>query len=66
MEALFSRCSKLTNLPDISKWDISNLKNINGMFFNCLSLTTIPDLSNWKSNNNINIDFLFEKNKINK
>ena len=36
---LFSGCSSLTYLPDISKWDTKNIINMRGIFFNCLSLT---------------------------
>ena len=31
------RCSSLKSLPDISKWDISNVEDIGGLFHNCSS-----------------------------
>ena len=32
MNGIFSFCSKLSSLPDISKWDTSNVHNMSGMF----------------------------------
>ena len=51
MKYMFAYCSKLTSLPDISKWDISNTKFINCMFYNCSSLTKLPDISKWNTKN---------------
>ena len=47
---MFSGCLSLISLPDISKWDISNIKNIRGMFFYCSSLKYIDDISKWRTN----------------
>ena len=35
---MFSFCTLLTSLPDISKWDIKNISYMNGMFIGCKSL----------------------------
>ena len=35
---MFYGCSSLKKLPDISKWDILNIKNISGLFSGCISL----------------------------
>ena len=44
-------------LPDISKWNLSNVNNISGLFFNCSSLISLPDISQWDLfNSNININ----------
>jgi len=32
MRSLFSGCKKLTSLPDISKWNTSNVINMSSMF----------------------------------
>jgi surface protein len=44
MGGLFSNCLSLRNLPDISKWDIKNVKNINHIFYHCDNLNNIPDI----------------------
>ena len=35
MNYMFSHCESLSSLPDISKWNIKNDTNINGMFNGC-------------------------------
>ena len=47
MEGMFRGCSSLLFLPDISKWDTSNLCSIADMFFGCSSLSNLPDISKW-------------------
>ena len=47
MSFMFSRCKFLSGLPDISKWNVSNVKNIADMFSFCESLASIPDISKW-------------------
>ena len=39
-------CSSLSFLPDISKWNTNNVKDINHMFGGCSSLSYSPDISN--------------------
>ena len=46
MESLFSDCSSLTSLPDISKWNTSNIVSMRNLFNGCSSLTSLPDISN--------------------
>ena len=48
---MFSGCVSLFSLPDISKWDLTKVKNIRGMFFYCPSLTYIDDISKWNTSN---------------
>ena len=38
---------KLTNIPDISNWDLGKAENLNGMFKKCISLEESPKISNW-------------------
>jgi len=38
IKGLFAGCSSLKILPDISKWDLSNVKNISFLFHKCSSL----------------------------
>ena len=35
MSELFKDCNELLTLPDISKWNTNNVKNISGMFSGC-------------------------------
>ena len=42
---MFSECSLLSLLPDISKWNTSNVNNMSGMFYECSSLSLLPDIS---------------------
>ena len=39
----------LSLLPDISKWNTSNVNNMSGMFFGCKSLSSLPDISKWNT-----------------
>ena len=48
---MFRNCSSLISLPDISKWNTNNVKNMFGMFNNCSSLLSLPDISKWNTNN---------------
>ena len=51
MSNMFSNCSLLNVLPDISKWNTNSLKNINCMFKYCSNLSFLPDISKWNTNN---------------
>ena len=59
MQEMFNECSSLSSLPDISKWNIKNTKDISYMFRECFSLESLPDISKWETNNIENIMFLF-------
>ena len=39
---MFSGCSSLSLLPDISKWDTNNVKNMYLMFDGCKESLNIP------------------------
>ena len=56
---LFYRCNSLISLPDISKWDISNVKNMEGLFGFCSSLKSMPDISEWNTSNVENMNNMF-------
>ena len=47
MSCMFSGCSSLQSLPDISKWDTKNVTNMRCMFLGCKSLNNLPDISKW-------------------
>ena len=58
---LFNGCFSLRNLPDISKWNTSNVINMSYMFNQCSSLSYIPDISKWNVTKLKNIDCIFQK-----
>ena len=49
--SLFWGCISLISLPDISKWDTSNIINMGRMFSRCSSLSYLDDISNWDTSN---------------
>ena len=49
IECIFSNCSSLKSLPDISIWNINKVKSLYRMFFGCNSLISLPDLSKWNT-----------------
>ena len=59
MSGLFSGCSSLKYLPDISKWNIEKMKDIGAMFLGCTSLIELPDISKWNTKNIKNMNCLF-------
>ena len=44
---MFRGCKSLISLPDISKWNTSNVEDMDFMFDGCNSLISLPDISNW-------------------
>ena len=42
MNSMFSECSSLQSLPNISKWNIVNVKDKNDMFKECQNSLNIP------------------------
>ena len=51
MDGMFSGCSSLISLPDLSKWNTQNVIDMHTMFRGCESLISLPDLSKWNTNN---------------
>ena len=47
MSHLFYGLSYITNLPDISKWNTSNITDMNSMFSKCNNLSYLSDISKW-------------------
>ena len=48
---LFSGCSSLKELPDISKWNAKKANNFGSLFDGCSSLIKLPDISKWDTSN---------------
>ena len=59
--SLFFGCSSLKELPDISKWNTTNVINMSWLFGKCSSLKELPDISQWNENNVTNMSGLFGK-----
>ena len=51
MSSMFSSCTSLKSLPDISKWNTNNVNDMSNMFSCCSSLISLPDISKWNTNN---------------
>ena len=50
MSYMFSGCSSLSSLPDISKLNTNNVTDMSNMFYECSSLSSLPDISKWNTN----------------
>ena len=61
MSYMFKGCSSLLSIPDISKWNTSNVKNMSYMFYGCKSLSTLPDISKWNTSNVNNMSYMFHE-----
>ena len=59
LNSMFAGCKSLISLPDMSKWDMSEVTDISYIFFNCNSLKSLPDISKWDLNKVINIEWMF-------
>ena len=51
MSSIFSGCLSLTSLPDISKWNTSNVTNMKNLFSKCKMLLSLPDITKLNLNN---------------
>ena len=60
MSYIFNNCSSLISLPDISKWKVDNINNMNNMFDNCFSL--LFKISNFNNINAIDKSFIIVDN----
>ena len=59
MSGMFSRCSSLSSLPDISKLNPNNVTDMSGMFKECSSLSSLPDISKWNTSNVTDMSYMF-------
>ena len=51
MSNMFSNCTLLSSLLDISKWNTRNVEDMSNMFFHCTSLLSLPAISKWNTSN---------------
>ena len=59
VDHLFSGC-KFEKLPDISKFNTSNVETMDYMFYNCSNLKSLPDISTWNTSNAFAMEGIFE------
>ena len=64
MSEIFSNCSSLSSLPDISKLNISKVTNMSSMFSYCSSLSSLPDISKLNISKVTNMDEMFKGCRI--
>ena len=60
MAGLFQGCSSLLSLPDISKWNTSNVKNMSSLFEGCANLVTIK-IADWDISKVESMNSLFKE-----
>ena len=56
---MFSECSNLSSLPDLSKWEKKNVEDLSFLFYSCKSIKSLPDISKWNTSNVIDMSFMF-------
>ena len=60
MDSIFSGCSKLKSIPDISEWNTKDVFSMKEMFKNCTSLESLPDISKWNTENVLSMKEMFK------
>ncbi len=56
---MFLNCSSIVTLPNVSKWNTSDVMGFKSIFYGCSSLSILPDITKWKAlnkNEDINKD----------
>ena len=61
MTNMFNGCKSLISLPDISKWNTTNVKSMSCLFNGCKSLQSLPDISKWDTSNVENMGSMFRE-----
>ena len=56
---MFYQCSSLAALPDISNWNMTNVKNMSYMFAECSELAFLPNILNWNTSNVTEMNGIF-------
>ena len=59
MNDMFYKCSSLTSLPNISKWNTEQVTDMSFMFCSCALLTTLPDIWKWNTSNVTSMIYMF-------
>ena len=59
MKQMFKRCSSLSYIENINKWNTSKVTDMSYIFYECENLLSLPDISNWDTSNVTNINSIF-------
>lgn len=59
MSSIFENCSSLTNITDLSGWNVGNVVNMSSTFKGCTSLTSV-NLTPWNVTNVTDMSSMFE------
>ena len=55
MECMFYKCSSLTKLSGMDKWNTEKVTDMSYVFSGCSKLTTLLDMSKWNTNNVLDV-----------
>ena len=61
MTYMFNKCSSLSFLPDISKWNTNHANHINFLFKGFPSLLKISGVSKWIRNNQNDVSYIISE-----
>ena len=53
---MFHQCSSLASIPNLSKWNINNVYEMNSFLEACSLLISLPNFSKWKVENKSTIN----------
>ena len=56
---MFFNCSSLESLPDISKWNTTNVEDMSFMFYQCNLLKTLPNINKFETKKVNNMRYMF-------
>lgn len=59
IDNMFNTCLQLTDISNLSKWDVSSVSNFNGVFGGCERLNDVSALANWDTSNATDMSNLF-------
>ena len=59
MSDMFSGCSSLLSISNISNWKANYVTDMNHMFYKCSSLLSLPDISIWNTSNVFDMSYMF-------
>ena len=59
LDFMFIGCEELFALPNLHKWNVSNVTSMRSMFNECTSLTIISDISKWNTINVTDMRYMF-------
>ena len=57
---MFNQCTSFFKMPEISKWDVGNVKYMINMFNCCAFLAYLSDIFKWNVKNVINMHSMFQ------